>query len=211
MPSDAATFGLPSTSLVGRTMPKKAFYEHLEVPARVKSQFTHDIERIELVAALKESSIHISAGSEVAEIDVLGIRLKGEGVAVPTDAIDLIARAVPNKLVFVCLGARGCKFLIRRDRLYETAWAPLGESRLQLRGSTLDEAWGSLSAQVVFGDADPAGFEGRLQRANELASLQECLGKLQKKRLAEKQIARRNSLWDQIKAVEKRITELEAL
>lgn len=211
MPSDAATFGLPSTSLVGRTMPKKAFYEHLEVPARVKSQFTHDIERIELVAALKEASVHIPAGSEVAEIDVLGIRLKGEGVAVPADAIDLIARAVPNKLVFVCLGERGCKFLIRRDKLYETAWMPLDEARLQLRGSTLEEVWDSLSAQVVFSEAGPAHFEERLRRANELASLRERLGKLQKKRLAEKQIARRNSLWDQIKAVEKRITELEAL
>lgn len=211
MHSDAAAFGLPSTSLVGRTMPKKAFYEHLEVPARVKGQFTHDIERIELVAALKESSIHIPAGSEVAEIDVLGLHLKGESAAVPEAVIDLIARTVPNKLVFACLRVRGCKFLIRRDRLYETAWVPLDESRLQLRGSTLDEVWDSLSAQAVFGDADPAHFEERLQRANELTSLRDRLGKLQKKRLAEKQIARRNSLWDQIKAVEKRITELEAL
>lgn len=211
MPSEAATFGLPSTSLVGRTMPKKAFYEHLEVPARVKDQFVHGIECIELVAALKESSVHIPAGSEVSEIDVLGIHLKEEAVAVPEAAIDLIARAVPNKLVFVCIGKRGCKFVVRRDRLYEAAWVPLGEARLHLRGSTLDEVWDSLSAQAVFGDADPADFDERLQRANELASLRERLEKLQKKRRAEKQIARRNSLWDQIKAVEKRITELEAL
>ena len=210
MHRDVVTFGLPSTSLVGRIMPKRAFYEHLEVPAQVKGQFVHGIERIELVAALKESSVHIPAGGEVAEIDVLGIHLKGEGVAVPAEAMDLIARAVPNKLVFACLGQRGCKFAIRRDKLYETAWMLLGEARLQLCGSTLDELWDSLSAQVVFGDADPAHFEERLQWANELTSLRERLEKLQKRRRVERQIARRNSLWDQIKAIENRIDELEA-
>lgn len=191
-------------------MPKKAFYEHLDVPSRAKDQFVHDIERIELVAALKESSIHVPAGEEVAEIDVLGVQLKGECVAVPAASIDLVARAVPNKLVFACFGGRGCKFLVRRDKLYETAWMPPDEARLELRGSTLDEVWDSLSAQVVFGDTDPADFEERLQRAGELASLRGSLKKLQKKRRAERQIARRNSLWDQIKAIEKRITELEA-
>ena len=204
------TFGLPSTALVGRTMPKKAFYEHLEVPAYIKDQFVHDIERIELVAALKESSVHIPAGKDVAEIDVLRIHLKGDGVAVPAAALDLIARAVPNKLVFACFGGRGCKFLIRRDRLYEAAWMPPNEARLLLCGFTLDELWDSLCAQMVFGDANPVNFEERLQRANEVVLLQERLKKLQKKRLTEKQIVRRNALWDQIKSIENRITELEA-
>ena len=192
-------------------MPKKAFYEHLEVSAKVKEQFVHAIERIELIGCLKESSIHIPAGEKVAEIDVLGIYLKeGRSVVVAEAAIDLIARSIPNKLFFVCFNSNECKFLIRYDKLYETPWKPQGEVQLELAGSTLDEIWGSLCSQVVFNDADPADFDERLRRSNELASLREQLGKLQKKRRVEKQIGRRNALWDEIKSVENSIMELEA-
>ena len=211
MPSAATTLGLPSTALVNRTMPKKAFYEHLEVSAKIKEQFVHAIERIELIGCLKESSIHIPAGEKVAEIDVLGIYLKEERSAVvPEAAIDLIARSIPNKLFFVCFNRDNSKFLIRRDKLYEAQWMPQGEVHLELTGSTLDEIWGSLCSQVVFNDADPADFDERLRRSNELASLRGQLEKLQKKRRAEKQIGRRNALWDEIKSIENSIIELEA-
>ncbi len=211
MASEGVSLGLPSTALVGRSMPKKAFYEHLEVSAAVKDEFVHSIERIELVAVLKESSIHVPAGETVAEVDVLGIHLKDDAAAsVPLAAIDLIARSIPNKLLFACFSEGKCKLLVRRGMLYETEWVSQDEARLQLQGSTLDKLWDSLGAQVVFGDADPSDLTGRLQRKGELESLREQLKKLQKKRQAERQIARRNALWDQIKSVENRIAELEA-
>ena len=63
---------------------------------------------------------------------------------------------------------------------------------------------------MVFGDADPCDFAGRLSRRNELASLCVQLEKLRKKRAGEKQIAKRNALWDEIKKIENRIAKLEA-
>lgn len=189
-------------------MPKKVFYEHLKTTTAIKDEFVHKINRIEMLAAIKETSVHIPAGETVAEIDVLGMQLSGAGV--PYDAIDQIAKTVPNKLLFACLEGESCKLLAKRDKIYETAWLPIGETSLELRGVTLDEVWSSLCSQVVFDDADPCDFAGRLNRRNELTSLRMQLEKLQKKRGAEKQIAKRNALWDEIKTVENRIDELEA-
>lgn len=209
----ASAFSLPSTVLVGRVMPKKAFYEHLKATAVVKEEFVHLIERIELVASIKEASVHISAG-EVEEIDVLSLYLReaewdcGEP-AMPRKAINLVARSVPNKLVFACLVQSRCKLCVKRGSLRETAWASASEIALELRGVTLDEVWDSLCSQVVFGSADPADFEGRLARADELEALQAQLGKAQRRRAAEKQIKKRNALWDEIKDLENRIAELE--
>ena len=189
-------------------MPKKVFYEHLKTTTAIKDEFVHKIERIEMLAAIKEKSIHIPAGETVAEIDVLGIQLSGADV--PYDAIDQIAKTVPNKLLFACLEGESCKLLAKSDKIYETAWLPVGEASLELRGATLDEVWASLCSQVVFGDADPSDFAGRLSRRNELASLCVQLEKLRKKRAGEKQIAKRNALWDEIKKIENRIAKLEA-
>ena len=189
-------------------MPKKVFYEHLKTTTAIKDEFIHKINRIEMLASIKEASVHIPVGEMVAEIDVLGMQLSGAGV--PYDAIDQIAKTVPNKLLFACFEDESCKLLAKRDKVYETAWLPVGETSLELRGATLDEVWSSLCSQVVFGDANPCDFAERLSRRNELASLCVQLEKLQKKRAAEKQVAKRNALWDEIKTIENRIAELEA-
>lgn len=47
---------LPSTVLVNRVMPKKVFYEHLKTTAAIKEQFVQQIERIEMVASIKEAA-----------------------------------------------------------------------------------------------------------------------------------------------------------
>ncbi len=198
---------LPSTVLVNRVMPKKVFYEHLKTTAAIKEQFVQQIERIEMVASIKEASIHIPGDKDVAEIDVLALHLKGADV--PYEAIELVARSIPNKLLFICLADRSCKLLVRRDRLYETEWMPTDDTKLELVGSTLGELWDSFSSQVVFGSASPVDLNGRLERKRRIEALQFELEQVERKRKSEKQIAKRNALFDRKRAIEAELSRLE--
>lgn len=194
MGSAPLTLGLPSTVLVGRVMPKKAFYEHLLTTAAVKNEFTHLIERIEITAALKEASLHMPAGDHVAEIDVLGINLRAgrEGsFEIPSVAMEYIARGVPNKVLFACKANNILKLLVFRGKLYQTEWSPAAHTALELRGATLDELWDSLCSQVVFGDSNPADFMKRVERKNQIEDLRRELAAIEKKRITERQIARK--------------------
>lgn len=205
--------GLPSTVLVGKTMPKKLFYEFLATTAAVKDEFVRLIERIDMVASIKEETLHIPAGGEVNEIDVLGLCLRagdGEGAEVPYAAIDLIAKSVPNKVLFACEANGTVKLLVRRDRLYETTWLPCGEASVELRGTTLAEVWDSLSSQVVFGDGSPIDFAGRVKRKTRIEALQSELAAVNKKRKNEKQIAKRNALFDRAREIKRELARLEA-
>lgn len=205
--------GLPSTVLVGKTMPKKLFYEFLATTAAVKDEFVRLIERIDMVASIKEETLHILAGGEVDEIDVLGLCLRagdGGGAEVPYAAIDLIAKSVPNKVLFACEANGTVKLLVRRDRLYETTWLPCGEASVELRGTTLAEVWDSLSSQVVFGDGSPIDFAGRVKRKNRIEALQSELAAVNKKRKNEKQIAKRNALFDRAREIKRELARLEA-
>ncbi|HIU24088.1 MAG TPA: DUF4391 domain-containing protein [Candidatus Coprovicinus avistercoris] len=192
-------------------MPKKAFYEHLTVPSAIKEEIIRCIERIEIIASLKATSTHIPAGEKVAEIDVLGLYLRSsEGsYEVPYDAIDLIAKSVPNKQLFVCFVDDKVKLLVRRDRLYETAWQLCDKAVIELRGTNLDELWNSLSSQVVFADSEPADFVGRVERKNRIEVLQKELATVNKKRKNEKQIRRKNALFDRKRAIEAELSRLE--
>ena len=198
---------LPSTVLVNRVMPKKAFYEHLKTTAAIKEQFVQQIERIEMVASIKETSIHIPGDKGVAEIDVLAFHLKGADV--PHEAIELVARSIPNKLLFVCLTDESCKLLVRRDRLYETEWMSVDDAQLELMGSTLGELWDSISSQVVFGSASPVDLYGRLERKRRIEALQLEFEQVERKRKSEKQIAKRNALFDRKRAIEAELSRLE--
>lgn len=207
------TLGLPSTVLVGKAMPKKLFYEFLATTAAVKDEFVRLIERIDMVASIKEETLHVPAGGEVNEIDVLGLCLRssdGAGAEVPYAAIDLIAKSVPNKVLFVCEANDTVKLLVRRDRLYETTWLPRGEVAVELRGTTLAELWDSLSSQVVFGNSEPGDFAGRVERRSRIEALQSELATVNKKRKNEKQIAKRNALFDRARSIKQELARLEA-
>lgn len=204
--------GLPSTVLVGKTMPKKLFYEFLATTAAVKDEFVRLIMRIDMVASIKEETLHIPAGGEVNEIDVLGLCLRagdGEGVEVPY-AADLIAKGVPNKVLFACEANGTMKLLVRRDRLYETTWLPCGVASVELRGTTLSELWDSLCSQVVFGNSEPGDFAGRVERKSRIEVLQSELAAVDKKRKNEKQIAKRNALFDRAREIKRELARLEA-
>ncbi|OUO35281.1 hypothetical protein B5F84_03265 [Olsenella sp. An290] len=198
---------LPSTVLVNRVMPKKVFYEHLKTTAAIKEQFVQQIERIEMVASIKEASIHIPGDKDVAEIDVLALYLKGIGI--PYEAIELVARSISNKLLFICLTNESCKLLVRRDRLYETGWEPTDGAKLELVGSTLGELWDSIVSQVIFGDASYTDLAGRLERKRRSEALRLELEQVERKRKSEKQIAKKNALFDRKRAIEAELSRLE--
>lgn len=198
---------LPSTVLVNRVMPKKAFYEHLKTTAAIKEQFVKQIDRIEMLVSIKEASIHIPGDKDVAEIDVLALYLRGADV--PYEAIELAARSIPNKLLFVCLTDESCKLLVRRDRLYETEWMSTDGAKLELVGSTLGELWDSIASQVVFDDPSPMDFAGRLERKRRSEALWLELEQIERKRKSEKQIAKRNALFDRKRAIEEELSRLE--
>ena len=198
---------LPSTVLVNRVMPKRAFYEHLKTTVAIKEQFVQQIERIEMVASIKEASIHIPGDKDVAEIDVLALHLKG--AVVPYEAIELVARSIPNKLLFVCTTGESYKLLVRRDRLYETEWMPIDDATLELTGSTLGELWDSIASQVIFGDANSVDLAGRLERKRRSETLRLELEQVERRRRSEKQIAKRNALFDRKRAIEAELSCLE--
>ena len=86
--------GLPSTTEVGRRLPKEAFYRNLKLTPKQKDTFVHGVERIEILNSIKESTIHIPAGDKIEEIMVVGIELRDEGAA--ETIVDEIAKVEPE-------------------------------------------------------------------------------------------------------------------
>ena len=86
---------------------------------------------------------------------------------------------------------------------------PTDDAKLELAGSTLGELWDSIASQVVFGDANSVDLAGRLERKRRSESLRLELEQVERKRRSEKQIAKRNALFDRKRAIEAELSRLE--
>lgn len=192
--------GLPSTTEVGRRLPKGAFYRNLKLDARTRDEFVHLIESITIANTIKPSTANLDDGEAVHEIMVLDVRLKGD--VQPTRAIEAIAAANPHKLVFRTKPT-GTTYVLRKGLRSRD-----GLEKLNLHGKTLDAAWDSICAQVIFGDVDGTDIVGRIELAAKRAALEAEIAKLDAACRKAKQINRRNELFAQLKAKQRELNAL---
>ena len=92
--------GLPSTTEVGRRIPKEAFYSRLKVSGALRQSFIDDIERFVIANSIKTSTTGIPDGERVHEVLVVEVALKARRV--PEEVLALVAQANPHKLLFAC-------------------------------------------------------------------------------------------------------------
>lgn len=72
--------GLPSTTEVGRRIPKEAFYGRLKVSAALRQSFVDDVERFTVANSIKTSTTGIPDGERVHEVLVVEVTLKTHSV-----------------------------------------------------------------------------------------------------------------------------------
>ena len=60
----------PESTIVGKPVPKQAFYKHLDVNAKMKQHFVDDVVRIDWLYKLAPSTLNVEDGKQVHEIVV---------------------------------------------------------------------------------------------------------------------------------------------
>lgn len=195
--------GLPSTTEVGRRLPKEAFYRNLKLTPKQKDAFVHGVERIEILNSIKESTIHIPAGEKVEEIMVVGIELRDEGAA--EAVVDEIAKANKHRLVFLCREPKGRESLaVRAQGVKFGPWTQPDQLTLAIKGETLDAVWDAIVSQVAFGDTGKTGMSvaARIALAERITALEKLVRELDTKCRKAKQIGKKNELFAQMRKAE---------
>lgn len=194
--------GLPSTTEMGRRLPKEAFYRNLKLDSKTRDEFVHLIESVTIANSIKPTTSNLDDGMRVHEIMVLDVRLKGN--VQPIRAIEAIAGANPHKLVFRT-EPDGITYVLRKGIQSSETIDALG-----LAGKNLDMAWDSICSQVIFGDADGSHIDARIDLAKQKANLEAEIARLDTACRKAKQINRRNELFAQFKAKQRELRQLEA-
>lgn len=188
--------GLPSTTEVGRRLPKEAFYAHLKMTEALRRSFIDDVDHIEVAHSIKPSVTGIPDGETVHEVLVVEAALKARRV--PVDVLAAIASVNANKIVFACTFGNEVRLSVLVGSVAVGEWQEASETRLELCTENMDKVWDSLASQVVCGDmgVDNLTVEERSARDAKLKQMREELARLEVRMRKEHQFAKKNDLYE---------------
>ena len=194
----------PESTLVGKTVPKTAFYKNLEVNARMKQHFVDDVASVTWVAKIAPSTLNVTDGKTVHEITVFRMVLKKEEV--PSDVLMLIDKQMPRHTVFVLQHeGKYCLYVNYKEwhdaeqrqfdivKTYQTAWVKDADIVLNIEGSTMDAVFSSFVHQIAEGqlNANTKDLHTAVMENKEREQLQKNINILEQQMLKEKQPRKR--------------------
>lgn len=200
----------PSATVVGRVMPKEAFYKRLTLSTELKNKFVADVKRITLSNSLTAASLNLETSKEISEILILTVELKKQEF--DGRIVENIARQNKHQLVFILRYEDNAQLAVYYSQLYKTEWEPLDDLQLTAKGFTLDDVWNSFLEQIALQDGIAAhdrndNIDTKLQKQDTILKLHKEIDKLERLTQSEKQPKKKFKLYQQLQSKKKELEE----
>lgn len=200
--------GLPHSTQVNRRIAKEKLYQNATLTPQTREMIKDQIESVMWRNKLADSTVAISAGEEIKEIQVFEIQLRQREL--DKRVLPAIAKAIPYKILFILVfGDEVQAWIEASGTLYNTDWQPLDGFALKFEGLNLDAVYENLARQISGGRLGTDGdIEEAVDRDKKRQKLERDIAALEKKLLREKQFNKQVELNGELKRLRK---ELEGL
>ena len=201
--------GLPRTTQVNRRVAKEKLYQNAALVPRTREMIKDQIESVFWRNKLADSTMAISAGETVAEIQIFEIQLRQREL--DKRVLPAIAKAIPYKILFfLVFGDEAQAWIEAAGTFYNTDWQPLGGFALKFEGLNLDAVYENLARQISGGRLGTDGdIEEAVDRDKKRQKLERDIAALEKKLLREKQFNKQVELNGELKRLRKELEELQ--
>lgn len=200
--------GLPRSTEVNRRITKEKLYQNTTLTPQVREMIKTQIDSVFWRHKLADSTMAISAGERVEEIQVFEIQLRQKDL--DKRVLPVIAKAIPYKILFVLVFGNEAQLWIEvSDSFYNTAWKLLEGITLKFEGLNLDAVYESLARQISGGRLGTDGdIEEAVERDKQRQKLERDIAALEKKVLRERQFNRQVEFNGKLKQLRKDLEDL---
>ncbi|QRN84875.1 DUF4391 domain-containing protein [Clostridia bacterium] len=201
--------GLPRTTQVNRRIAKEKLYQNATLTPQSRDMIKDQIDSVFWRNKLADSTMAISAGETVAEIQIFEIQLRQREL--DKRVLPAIAKAIPYKILFILVfGDEAQVWIEASGTFYNTDWQPLGGFMLRFDGLNLDAVYENLARQISGGRLGTDGdIEEAVDRDKQRQRLERDIVALEKKLLREKQFNKQVELNGELKRLKKELEELQ--
>ena len=191
--------GLPRTTQVNRRVAKEKLYQNAALAPQTREMIKDQIDSVFWRNKLADSTMAISAGETVAEIQIFEIQLRQREL--DKRVLPAIAKAIPYKILFILVfGDEAQLWIEAAGMFYNTDWQPLGGFALKFEGLNLDAVYENLARQISGGRLGTEGdIEEAVDRDKQRQKLERDIAVLEKKLLREKQFNKQVELNGELK------------
>ena len=191
--------GLPRSTEVNRRVAKEKLYQNAALVPRTREMIKDQIDSVFWRNKLADSTMAISAGETVAEIQIFEIQLRQREL--DKRVLPAIAKAIPYKILFILVfGDEAQVWIEVSGTFYNTDWQPLGGFALKFEGLNLDAVYENLARQISGGRLGTEGdIEEAVDRDKQRQRLEHDIAALEKKLLREKQFNKQVELNGELK------------
>ena len=191
--------GLPRSTQVNRRVAKEKLYQNATLAPQTREMIKDQIESVFWRNKLADSTMAISAGETVTEIQIFEIQLRQREL--DKRVLPAIAKAIPYKILFILVfGDEAQVWIEASGTFYNTDWQPLGGFMLKFDGLNLDAVYENLARQISGGRL---GTDGDIEEAVDRDKIRQKLERdiltLEKKLLREKQFNKQVELNGELK------------
>lgn len=213
---------LPSSTFVGKVVPKEKFYSKCAVNTTTKNLFVKYVEQIVWQNKLTAQTMAAEKGLLVNEIDVFEVKMKSFDC--PRKLFEFIDQNLHHHNVFVLTYGDKAKLFVNfkekeKDETFlesfETPWKPAAEPVFNLFGSNMDEIYESIvrsaaSDYVIASEAKQSktSLKDYIIQSKQNAKIKAQIEKLEKKLANEKQFNRQVEIRAEIRKLEKSFREV---
>ena len=200
--------GLPRSTEVNRRIAKEKLYAHTTLTPQLRDMIKCQIESVIWRNKLANSTVGISAGESIKEIQLFEVKLRQREL--DKRVLPAIDKAIPYKILFILVFDNKAQAWIEASgTFYNTDWQPLDGYTLKFEGLNLDAVYENLARQIAGGRL---GEEGDITEAVDRDKQRQKLGRdiaaLEKKLLREKQFNKQVELNGELKRLRKELEEL---
>lgn len=215
--------GLPKTTEFNRRIPKKKFYENMDISPALKKVFVEQVKNIYWRNKIAVSTTNLAAGKEVTEIEVFEVYLNSP--VLDDGLLRQIDREIPYHILFLLeyqekyqawTGYKEAMLsgnkAFKVNSYYHTDWLSEEELPLKITGLSLDEVYENFVRQIAGNNLKVQTFgeslKNTIERNEKKQVVQKQIALLQSKIRKEKQLNKQMQMNHELKKLRK---ELESL
>ena len=212
--------GFPQTTEFNKRIPKQKFYENIEVSPALKRALVEQIKLMYWRNKLAESTLNISPGQAVKEIEVIEIKLAQPQL--DEAVLRQIDKEIPYHILFILScgnkvqawtgykeASESGKAAFKVNRYYHTDWMLEDELTLEIDGLNLDAVWDNFIIQVGGVELEQGNsLDEQIAVDEHREKLIKEIKKLEKQARNEKQPNKKFELVQQIGALQKQLDVL---
>jgi hypothetical protein len=214
---------LPQSTEFNKKIPKQKFYENLTVSPVLKRVFIEQIRAIYWRNKIAPTTVNVSAGEEVTELEVFEIQLNQS--TLDETVLRQIDKEIPYHILFVLTyedkaqawigfkeAAASGTNAFKVNRYFHTDWLPVEELSVQITGLNMDTVYEGFVRQIagdVLQDIPTETLKDSVEKAEQKAALEKQISALQAKIRKEKQLNRQVEMNTEMKRLRKELEGLE--